>query len=869
MGVLFSCTEDELIDKTSTESGYPVSLTISFDPQELTVETRAGENQDSYADLVFDLTVFAFDENGERINTQSFTFVGGKRKEGTLTNFSTQSGINYIYAVANLSSSYYTDLKNELLQITDKDQFLSKVATLSQKSIDLVDGRFLMSGCYGTEGTGYVNIAKDATTLPDKIYLERMLASVTFKINKASGITFTPKSWKVMNVPESAYLFETATDCESQVFNSPESSFAIDQSTMTFYMMENRKRTTGVSDFKDRQSACPTEATYVVLTGEYQGPADRYEGFDPNKNPTESQVSATVTYYIPLGYSKTQSGTADLNDYTTERNTQYTYNVTVNGVNDIVVEVVKNTPTSVADGDVVYTDGGTMYLLDAHYEARVLTFEWDKISSDQITYKVKTPFTEGYQTGADDNWVKFKINKINRSSYATSCENYPGDSSSDLLTIEQLMDKIRQAKETEDNDGLFKNGKLVVTAFVDEYYYNDRNWWLFANKENREMQILCTSKSANGSTLTDATYVLSQRSIQTYYVTDGTATYAVGVEWTNETNKFEKSKVQGAGSYGSYSYGITSNYGTTQDGRVNMIKELQGSYSSQLPYWSNVPYLSDDLTTVNTAYNACMSRNRNTGSVSSRVTPAEVKWFLPSITQYQDLVMGQDGYDPAAILFPANTKDALHFYANNRNASDSRNVLWAEEGSSTSDYNEYSQSYNHSIRCMRYLGQVEKPTDDELKWWKQETRDGLIKVSMTHLNTNSIRSSYTTGELVMHTEVEENNKPYEAFWVYGEDMRISRTWAEVNGSYGNYTNSSVCPEGWRIPNQRELTLLMRARNTTAGNYISRTRFTGTDGKGMGYDGKQRFGFVFSNGGMGVSAKTNDVRGDIRCVRDDH
>ena len=35
---------------------------------------------------------------------------------------------------------------------------------------------------------------------------------------------------------------------------------------------------------------------------------------------------------------------------------------------------------------------------------------------------------------------------------------------------------------------------LYVTAFIDEYYYENKDWKTFVNKPNREMLLLCTTK---------------------------------------------------------------------------------------------------------------------------------------------------------------------------------------------------------------------------------------------------------------------------------------------------------------------------------------------------------------------------------------
>ncbi|SEF67332.1 fimbrial protein [Parabacteroides chinchillae] len=897
---IVSCNEDALVEKGETyEEGIPVTLSLSFMPNTPEVITRAtGENQDQYADRVSDITVFAFNTSGDRIGYQSFSL--DATGEGVLTGFKTLSGTNYIYAVANLESANYTKLAAKLKDCITKEQFLSATADLSQQAIDLIDGKFLMAGIYddsvASEGNtmGSVSISSTAKTLAGKIWLHRVVASVSFQIvSKIPGNgSFTPQTWQVAEIPDKCYLFEREEDFNGDIsyFSAQEYPFAVGQKGFTFYMMENRKTLSESISYKERYSKKPENATYIILKGYYKGPADKYQDFDPGKKPSTSQVEGDVTYYIPLGEaSYGGSSASNLEDYKTIRNTRYTYNVKVKGINDIVLEVVKKEPTSVADGNFIYTEATQpIQLCDAHYEARVLTFtKADIIGTDakwKPTYKVKTPVNDFQVLGPDDNsadlddnWIHFVVNNDNDTQKA----NYPGDGSSSLLTIKQLVEKLK-------NEDSYTNNKLVVTAFVDEYYYDNLNWWEFANKPNREMLILCKTKfysdSVNSSSLTDAAYVISQRSIQTYYSTDGTSEYAIGIEWVNETDMFEKFAVSNNGN-GKYSYGNPYGWGQTTDGRANMIRELTVLSHSEVrwPNWNSVPYLSGNLSNYTKAYNACMSRNRNMGNISDQVKENEIKWFLPSLSQYQDFVMGQDAYDPAAILFPANSENTLHYYANSKGAEaeNFRNILWAEEGISTSDYAEYEKRHRHSVRCARYLGRIDKPDDSKIQIWSKSKKiyngENYDKLELRYMDKKALRSSSDGGnQLAMHTELSENTKPYKSFLIYNEN-KTGGKWSDVNGVSPNYIPKTEeqggCPKGWRIPNQRELTLLVRALDISKGtsgnymNYVARTKFSGKNNSGKDYLGRTCEGFFFSEGGLGITRTTDTRYGFVRCVRD--
>jgi hypothetical protein len=73
-------------------------------------------------------------------------------------------------------------------------------------------------------------------------------------------------------------------------------------------------------------------------------------------------------------------------DFKNERNKKYTYNVTINNVEDIVTEVTEegnpeNTPG--AEGDIVDSQT-TVYNLDAHYGYLILKFKYSKMDCNSM-----------------------------------------------------------------------------------------------------------------------------------------------------------------------------------------------------------------------------------------------------------------------------------------------------------------------------------------------------------------------------------------------------------------------------------------------------------------------------------------------------
>ena len=174
---------------------------------------------------------------------------------------------------------------------------------------------------------------------------------------------------------------------------------------------------------------------------------------------------------------------------------------------------------------------------------------------------------------------------------------------------------------------------------------------------------------------------------------------------------------------------------------------------------------------------------------------------------------------------------------------------------------------------MRYLGRLDEPNNIDLV--SKDKKNGYDRIIISGLNTRSIRSSYVTGELAQHSELDENNKPYKAFLVdnknagynekYWNGWGYSYRWTEYSEGWSTVNNGTpnYCPAGWRVPSQRELSLLIRAiMPETKESFVTRTKYSQTLALTP-----YRYGFFYSQGGMGL--KSDNGGGKIRCVKDDY
>ena len=140
----------------------------------------------------------------------------------------------------------------------------------------------------------------------------------------------------------------------------------------------------------------PDLAPYIEFTGELR------QNLATGDTPTER--FGRVTYRIYLGYTAEND---PANDYDIERNVHYTYNVTIKGMNDLVVEAKSDKakeeePAPGVEG-LVY-DAHRSFNFDCHYEQGLMRFKKDELAifnpdgtlkdDAMISFAIRTPFCD-------------------------------------------------------------------------------------------------------------------------------------------------------------------------------------------------------------------------------------------------------------------------------------------------------------------------------------------------------------------------------------------------------------------------------------------------------------------------------------------
>lgn len=904
-----------MIKKNNVVEGVPVSVVLNvssfaFDK----VETKADMGIDA-ENQVNDLHIFIFRADKtleDQADFNNLTQSQGSGNHGSIEWPRTiTSGQKYIVALANVNSENMTGI--DYSKVKEFDDLKNIAASLNGNIIQRPSVKgFVMSGYWGEDASSAISglgscVIPNPTTEGQKIalntgkiWLRHLDSKIKFDISllDKTNKEFIPRDWKVVNIPKKSNLMVQATDAataEDDFFDSSELKFetlTVDAQkysggSFSFYMLENRKAALNpITKYEEREyktdkggrpedpfANADPRSTYVVLRGTY------YE----YKANGEIALSADVRYTIHLGYvGKIAS------DFNSERNLFYTYNVQVQDVDNIILEVTSSEDGEKfweeqpgGEGDVIVSDQNL--LLDAHYEVKTVTFKKDAISN--LSVMVSTPYEKSTSTTGqfridkdngkviidnlkDYQWVEFVKNRPSVKTFAnyTSVKKYtdnntyndPNDQAC-LRDIKQLLHDLYTHRN--DNNFWDKDGTVTYTVFINEFYYDTKpgtkevaQWRDFVNCDNRQMHILCDTKYSldEQSSLTKSNIMINQRSIKTIYnknLSNSQLPTAWGIETICEDGPMTRK-----GAYKS---------DTKTNGRYNTFKWL--SDKNDTSWETYVEYTTNKNKSMTGEY-ACFHRNRDLNG-NKRIDPYEVRWYLPATNQYIGLWIGQDAL-PSETRLLQNTVSSIKGdnRVDNHYLSSNGVRFWAEEGVSTGTETSFNTYY---VRCARNLGFTYKeddkgpilPTDGEAEDYVIPVRSENV---VTSIDLSRVDPSALRGEdeaypsIGFHAEHSGGslNYPYSKFSVSKEINSVL--------SYSKSQNKGTmpeCPKGYRAPNQRELALIAGYSNTNLGQIGSCTYSDLTYKEqlyAVKWDGTAQYNFL--------TLFTSEVS-KVRCVKD--
>ncbi len=823
------------------------------------------------------------------------------------------TGTFYLYAIANTDSPFgetitdanLQELFGETANEVDNDH-LNKIETMTTSQLDnliteLADKENLLM--VGKQEN--VIIEHDETSL--SLSLKRVTSHIEFIFTtRYQNVSFTPISYSVYNLPKLSYVYNSGS---KKIYNEDKSHYShyedikinTGDNGFDFLMFENIndtiaelqnyhsrdkwevKSNAGTGNADKTFLYAPEKSTFVVVTGTY----------------TDPEYTGTVSYTIHLG-NMDKSGS--MGNFTVGRNEYHKNRVTIIGVDDIINEC------TVTEDNQQYVDGGlqpgaegdiikknnTTFLLDAHYETVMLELnlnDYDYSVDQKVS--IRTPYQDiTLDMGVDEDrysdkkydleWIKFI-----KPTSPKDMVSYPGTNNSKLCNIYKLISELKHLNETGKESAFIlrpdkSTSTVFVQAFIDEYYYDklpsddnvDADWRKFVNSGiNRSMTVRsvpAVSSDGNSHFTKDLSFSIAQRSIKTVYSTERQIN-GFGIETWDETGLLP------------FNSGRVNNL-DDEDGLLNTkalfsgyrssdyILSKRGYFSRADVEISNRKYASNP---VSNARYACLSRNRDEDG-NGKIEGDEIKWYLPAVNQYLTLWIGENQLEDDTRLFdPDLVRSVTHEQSQGAGSNETNchqmlhhlftsskddfRIYWPIEGSAygkNSSAGGTTQS-NHYVRCIRNFGNnaggIEPVT---------EFKDMVVTVK----NINGHIRSYTRTEPYpleqnnrrLNIERSDYNKLYKSFEVASENLSINN---QSLFSLSQIKNIQLCDsytqgtkKGWRVPNQRELMLMVRHKVGLTAPTASSTFFTNTY--------KQHPFFYNGNISLG---ECNSYY--VRCVRD--
>lgn len=821
------------------------------------------------------------------------------------------------------------DIDESNLSHLTRETFLSATCTRQLGSINPADNRFVMSG-FANNGEPVTIARKDGTTQQaeitsptdddhKRVKLYKILSKNKITVKSGNGVTFKPEYMEIHNVPQ-VYGLMRGNNVAPSGFETFDRIIWSENSYQCYLPANVQTATASPASFNDREKNtyddtgkksfvnAPENATYVVIHGKYQG----------------GDYAGDLSYTVHLGdFSKHPA------DFSVAANSNYEYTLTINGVNNFIAESQKNGDDHGSEGVVIFK-GTDILEVDCHYEARVMKFSMSELNQiinvDKYGYilKIQTAFCETISMIVDGEGRIYDAAEFKTQSNPTvlttvGTDGMPVDASRIMISGNEDFDWMRFVKNTgvysstpnsspgcmvsryhaisdvcayprRDNTqtifeflrDLYKAGKeqnasyfnatgssVYVTCFVDENYYPDKNWTEYVNKSEPRRMYFANELfvSADGqSSFARAKYVVSQKSIWTFYKLDPTLK-PFGLEFVSEEKAQGKNVANGTNSRQEY-----------WNGRASAIRNNSGNKfydnSTKSANGTQDLYLS--------AYRACMSRNRDE-SGDGKIDADEIKWYLASVDQYKGIWAGEEALNTDMRLFKASQSewDALNTaFTDTENGGDAAlspwhyftcspaNTFWAEEGCATGTNGSATM-----VRCIRTLESKANGLGEADTYYEYDSATETVTML---LNSDALRSAQSGGFQTYFERGKDSNKLYKKFKIASANLsgtyKRNQVISTAKGSGFINASDDVCQKSaeyggsWRVPNQRELSIMSAVDNVNFKDLFSCTSFTGVQsGYYKGGTGNE-YGFVLAGTQMTVAVGADASYG-VRCVMD--
>lgn len=943
LAVTAACTDDISLPAQEGES-VPVSLKVNIILPDMPAMSRSemidGLDRQVESLWVGVYNVASSERTGSTIMRPATIFT--EHQNQIIADIKAMSGNSYIVAVANYQDRYVLDSAVKkvdfatALDAADTWEKFIGMSTMFDADGDihpdvpvnsvLMSGHFLSSHANGDyRAIEPVVIPKTGVIGTGAIHLRRLISQVKFNVtyNTANISSFEIESWTVGNLPNQSWVAETeretpnAGDIRTVGTNGSYQHTIPTNITSTvtaadgrkswqfdWWQLENKRTGLGhVTTYADREVEFKND-TDKTNTGLYKSLVPTAASTDdPNNNATfvelRIRMAMTVdengnkladgqvrivdgTYTVHLGYCEGNDPDKS-RDFNCRRNTKYTYNVTVNNINDIYVEAHSDRENAPGAEGVISDVTDRFVELDAHYG--VYNIYLSESDLNRFEYMIRCFDGNGARIDIDStNETSVPAPKSANRKYLDWVE-IRSTTGADVLSEYKPQGYTADGKITYTLDS-FKAGVKAgtikagyYTVFFNEYVYEDANdgnengstaWKEYVNKPDRQVWIRVEeAQSSDGESIHfRSKYAFSQKSIQTYYnmASDETTT-AIGMEHINESfglnlrRNFIYGSSEDNGRFNTAAFIVNAQSNDWNasswiddtykwgDRYVNqsapqLINAINNQGVIQAAFDKNNPLPLPALAEISgnkTVYdpdqsslskfieatNACMNRNRDLDG-DGKIDINEIRWYVPTVNVYIRMILGRRSlstpimdYDNHPRLpYPAEKKEngyasSLLFFGSN---SSGNCILWAMEGTSTCGWNQYNQE-PWNIRCVRNLGTdmttLSKNGKVDPAYQRRSGTTDIIE--MTYYDPSSVRQEKITSIPPHDIANQDYNRCYKAFQYsdvqYFNNLSGYNTynndwarWLREGNPCANL-NSATNGYGWRIPNQKEISIM--------------------------------------------------------------
>lgn len=860
------------------------------------------------------LTSWAGNVNGWMYDDESLT--RGKMK------LKLPTGDLYIYVLGNYNGSFVNffpnfDMTSAMLN-TRKD-FLTYVTPEWNGNMFAVDGYLPLVGvvnngkngaCKIVVGAGGKGKIESTQAGDDSFLFKRLMCKVSMKFKNGPGVKFTPKSYRFLHCGKYIAPIEGMLEGlnPETMDNAKAVSFdALSPDSLMVYLPENIREcvnnpTTWEFAFRDEAEKenglnkedgnghylfkyAPQGATYVEILGEFTGGGN----------------TADTKYILHLGDFRN-----DLNEFSLKRDHHYKYTVTVNGVNDIIVEVEgeegKEPYEKNPAVEGIVFKGGIRVQLDSHYEQVEMHLKKTEISQG-IYILAKTPFGD----------VSCRYLPESK-----TIDTYPegdGTPAEALAKYKELLKWIEFKKQTAKGtlatyktgttkdvfaalDEVYEKGDGYYTCFVDEYYYAENPVTKgsiklsdFVNVYDRIFGLGSDVRYSQDkhSVVSNAVYVLQQHAIACFYDLDNDNIAKYGVEIIDEIAGLNNAPKK-YGTPKNTSSDVKNGIGNTNievagvGVKVNWAKNgflLDAAEKNLVPSGSR---LNEDV-----AYLACLTRNRDFDG-NGIIDEDELRWYTPARDQMLGLWIGEPSLPTKAVLCPLHIPNLGHLgdvsnYPIFTSTNGGSRIVWAEEGCAFGQDNGSDKGY---VRIVRNLGATPSANSHTTTAQPYYRYDKTTRIIDVYLNDNALRA-FSGDELAPHHERSVINRPHRKFQVakkpyYSSGTTLKTTNAlraktdvtTIAAEYSEGTSDGTAAT-WRLPNQREMALMIVAMGDDLIPTLSITKYSWVSEGQCGFHTRTAFsstkyhpyGFMYwrVKGEERIRTYGNNTDAGYFCVRD--